>query len=125
MTEQEFRSWLDAYGRAWETRDADAAVALFTEDLEYYETPFGTPFRGRDELRDYWARATGSQDGIAFTYEILAVRAGGGLAHWSAEFTRIASGHRSHLDGIALAEFASNGLCRTFREWWHASERAP
>jgi hypothetical protein len=23
------------------------------------------------------------------------------------------------LDGILIAEFASTGQCRTFREWWH------
>ncbi len=30
-----FKSWLDAYGRAWESRDPQAAAKLFTEDGTY------------------------------------------------------------------------------------------
>ena len=29
MNHEPFKSWLDAYGRAWETRDPHAAVDLF------------------------------------------------------------------------------------------------
>jgi ketosteroid isomerase-like protein len=27
--------WVEAYGRAWREKDADAVVGLFTEDAEY------------------------------------------------------------------------------------------
>jgi ketosteroid isomerase-like protein len=27
--------WVEAYGRAWREKDADAVVELFTEDAEY------------------------------------------------------------------------------------------
>jgi len=42
-----FKSWLDAYGKAWETRNPEAAAALFTENGTYQVTPFLEPMRGR------------------------------------------------------------------------------
>jgi SnoaL-like domain len=50
-----FRSWLDAYGRAWEKRDPEAATALFTEDSTYQVTPFLEPMRGRKAIFEYWS----------------------------------------------------------------------
>ena len=42
---------LDAYGTAWETFGGDAWVALFTEDAEYHDDPFGAPLVGHNALR--------------------------------------------------------------------------
>jgi len=36
-----FKSWLDAYGHAWENRDPEAATALFTEDGTYRKNERG------------------------------------------------------------------------------------
>ena len=47
--------WLDAYGRAWETKDPEAAADLFAEDATYHETPFDEPMRGRAEISGYWS----------------------------------------------------------------------
>ena len=51
--------WLEAYGRAWMTFDGDAWVALFTEDAEYHEDPFGAPLVGHNALRAYLLAAAG------------------------------------------------------------------
>lgn len=110
-------SWLEAYRVAWETRDPDAAAALFTEDATYLEEPYGEPFLGRDGVRDYWARVTATQSDVEF-------RTG----------TPIADGHRAAVEwwvtlrnggaDVTLAgefwlEFDDAGLCRTLREYWH------
>lgn len=123
MTEKRLRDWLEAYGRAWMSRDADTAANLFSADVAYYETPFGEPARGRTGVYRYWSAATGAQRDITFRYEILAVTASGGIVRWSADFTRIASGARVQLDGVLLLEFDEEGLCRRLREWWHRRER--
>jgi nuclear transport factor 2 (NTF2) superfamily protein len=119
MNDQELRAWLDAYGKAWESNDPDAAMQLFTEDARYYETPFDEPSHGREGVRSYWAGATGSQSDISFTYEIIATLPHRGIARWSAEFTRVTSGKRVKLDGVFVLDFDSDGLCRVLREWWH------
>jgi len=41
------RSWLDAYRRAWEEKDAEAAAALFDEQATYRSNIFEAPYRDR------------------------------------------------------------------------------
>lgn len=119
MEEGRLVEWLEGYRRAWETRDPDAAAALFSERAEYRETPFSPPHLGRDGVRRYWREATGSQRDISFRYRILSIRADGGIAHWTARFTRVPSGERVLLDGIFVLDFDDEGQCQGLREWWH------
>ena len=50
LTPREFDAWLRGYKSAWEQRDPQAAAALFTDDAEYYWTPFDPPHRGKDGI---------------------------------------------------------------------------
>ena len=118
MDKNTFKSWLDAYGRAWETRDPDAAADLFTEDATYQETPFIEPERGRPAIQQYWLNATQSQDDIEFGYEILSVTEDRGIARWWVSFT-VAAQTKIQLDGIFLVVMADGNRCNDFREWWH------
>ena len=122
MNPETFGSWLDAYGRAWETRDPESAATLFTEDATYHETPFDEPMRGRAAILEYWSDVPRSQGDIRFSYEILAASERGGVAHWGAEFLRLPARTRVRLDGILLAELDGDGSCTEFREWWHRRE---
>jgi ketosteroid isomerase-like protein len=119
MERTTFESWLDAYKRAWEARDPEDAADLFTADATYQETPFEEPVRGTDGIRDYWSDATRYQEGVEFSYEILATTESGGIAHWHSEFTRLSSGSAVELDGVFLVELDASGKCTEFREWWH------
>ena len=111
--------WLDAYGQAWETRDAHAIGELFTEEATYQETPFVEPMRGRPAIREYWMSAVvRTQQQIRFGYEVLAVAGDSCLAHWWASFTRVSTQAPVKLDGIFLLTFTSEGLCCELREWW-------
>jgi hypothetical protein len=121
-----FEEWLDAYRRAWEGRDPDAAARLFTEGATYQETPFGEPMRGRAAIRAYWEVVPANQRQIKFDSDVLAFTPdGGGLARWRASFVRVSTGVLVELDGIFLVRFVG-GQCVEFREWWHSREgRAP
>ena len=119
MDRATFTSWLDAYKRAWETRDPEAAADLFTSDATYHETPFDEPSRGRDGILDYWSNVPRTQEEIEFTYEVLATTDAGGIAHWHSEFTSLTSNSAVELDGIFLVKLDGDGLCTEFREWWH------
>ena len=125
VTEVQLQNWLNAYGRAWETRDPDAAAALFSEDAVYWQTPFGPPAQGQEGVRTYWAGATSTQTDITFGHEILAVTENRGIARWSAQFMRATTGATVRLDGIFLLDFAGEWVCRSLREWWHQSESSP
>lgn len=123
MTHHDLESWLDAYGRAWETRDADLVATLFTEDATYQETPFVEPMRGRAAIRDYWElKVVHTQEQVKFGYDILAAAEDTGIAHWWTSFVRVKSKSKVRLDGIFLLTFDADNRCRTLREWWVRQE---
>jgi ketosteroid isomerase-like protein len=108
---------LEAYGRAWETFDGDGWVALFTEDAEYHEDPFGTPLVGHNPLRAYLLDAATSQRDVEFTLERHWVSGTTVLAAWHATFARRAGGQLVRLAGFLTAEVAPDGRIARFREW--------
>lgn len=91
MDHDAFKSWLHAYGRAWETRNPEAATALFTDDAIYQETPFDQPFYGRSGILQYWSNVPRYKEQVKFRYEVLAVTETIGIARWWASFVRIPS----------------------------------
>jgi ketosteroid isomerase-like protein len=123
MDADDFRSWMDAYGRAYEGRSADAAARLFADDATYQWGPFGDLLRGPDEIRAKWAAAVGDEGEIdfRFRYEVLAVTAELGIARWIASADVPREGRRLHFDGV-FAVALRDGLCTEFREWWNSSE---
>ena len=123
MEQLSFRAWLEAYGRAWETRDPKAVVELFSEDATYQETPFVAPMSGRAAIRQYWVDSVQNyQEQAQFESEIVAIAGNIGVARWRASFVRIASGKRVRLDGIFLLTFDAEGGCRKLQEWWVRQE---
>ena len=112
------QGWLDRYGEAWVSRDADAAAALFSADADYFETPYADAFHGRDGIRGYWSTVTADQRDIEFDAQVLAVDGNVGVAEWSATFVSASTGESIGLDGVFVLEFDADGMCTTLREWW-------
>ena len=113
--------WLDAYGKAWENQDPDAASALFTEDGTYAWGPFAEPIKGRPAIRRAWETATqGNQAGITFGYEPLTMTEDGRyIARWWSSMESVQTGQSVRMEGIFLITLAGDGRCRVFREWWN------
>jgi hypothetical protein len=116
------KRWLDAYGRAWETGDADAAVQLYTPDVKYHETPFDEPDCGIEAVYGYCKEASDSQRDVRFWHDAHVVDGDRGIAHWGASFVRVPSGISVELDGIFVLKFDEHGKCSELREWWHRRE---
>lgn len=119
MDEAIFKSWLDAYGRAWESRDPQAAAMLYADNATYQVTPFVQPMRGRQAILRYWAHVAQTEEGIQFGYEVLSVAPEMGIARWWASFVRVPPGLATKLDGIFLISLDASNRCITLREWWH------
>lgn len=119
LTMSSLSAWLDAYGSAWETRDADAAANIFSADATYRVTPYEEPHVGKDGVRNYWAGVTENQRNVRFEHEALSATGNTGIAHWSANFDVAPEGTNIELDGIFVLEFDEDGKCRRLREWWH------
>jgi uncharacterized protein (TIGR02246 family) len=114
---------MEMYRRAWETRDAEMVVGLFTEDATYQENPFGEPIAGRDAIRHYWEQATAYQRDIRFGWRPVSQAEDLHVVEWQAEFTRADAGKRIELRGMMLIELRGERICR-FREYWLRRERA-
>ena len=119
MKESDLKSWLESYGAAWESRDPEAAAALFSSDATYQVTPYDDPFAGRDAIRDYWASVTADQADIDFGFAILATTADVGIAQWSSRFRSISGDAPVELNGIFVLEFVDARHVSSLREWWH------
>ncbi len=111
------REWLEAYRRAWEEKDADAAAALFAEGATYRSNIFESPNQGPQGVRQYWLDVTASQEDVS----VLIGEPFGNGDRFAAEFwTRMrAGGAESTLAGILLLEFDGDGRCTALREYWH------
>jgi hypothetical protein len=114
--------WLDAYGKAWEERDAAQAAELFTEDAAYQWGPFGRKLRGRVMIREAWAEAVEDQLNIEFGYEVLTATARGGIVRWWCAADSPSRQVRETDEGIFRLAFDETGLCTSLEEWFNSKE---
>jgi uncharacterized protein (TIGR02246 family) len=110
--------WIEAYGRAWRDRDADAAASLFTDDAVYRSHPLREPHRGRDAIREYWAGATSGQADLDLLFGTPIVAGDRAAVEWWAQM--LSDGEEVTLPGILYLRFALDGRCEELREAWHA-----
>jgi len=122
LTLQHFELWLETYGRASAENDPQVSANLFAENATYYETPFAEPMTGRDAIFQYWKKGAQDLKDKESSFEILSVNGNTGIARWQSKFTVIESSKRLALDCLFVVEFEDDGLCQTFREWWHIRE---
>jgi hypothetical protein len=123
MQQAAFKSWLEAYGRAWQERNPQAAANLFTEDGTYQVTPFVEPMRGRLAILEYWSNVARTEEDIQFGFEILAATQEAGIARWWESFLIVPQGLQTKLEGIFLISLDAGGRCRSLREWWHKEQK--
>lgn len=117
MTPEQAQRWIDDYARAWRTKDADAAAALFTDDGIYRSHPLREAHRGREAIRAYWHRATENQRDLDLRFGRPIVGDYRVAVEWwvsggeeDGDFT---------LPGCLVLRFAPEGSCEELREYWH------
>ncbi len=111
--------WIASYGRAWETRDADAAAALFSDDAVYRDHPLGPPHVGSKGVHAYWSDVTATQAAVSVKLGVPVVSADEARAAVEFWVTMENGGSEVTLMGILMLLFADDGLCNELREAWH------
>jgi hypothetical protein len=109
--------WIERYGRAWETADADLIVSLFTEDARYRSSPFRAPYRGHGEIRAYWRRGAGTQRNTRVRMGTPFVDGRRVAVEWWT--TMVDEGEEVTLPGCLLLRLDADGRCSELREYWH------
>lgn len=119
LMEKEFEEWMLKYQEAWESRNPDLAVNLFSEDAKYYLSPFDNSYNGQIEIRDYWEDVPIFQTNNKFDFKVLFIKGNKGYAHCHGTFELVVSGDVNEMDGIFEVEMDENGKCKRLMQWWH------
>ena len=112
--------WIAAYARAWLERDPEGVVALFTDDAVYRSSPFREPHFGSAGIRDYWTRATSTQEELDLRFGEPVVEGSKVVVEWWAVMRD--EDAWITLPGCLLLLFAEDGRCEELREYWHVED---
>jgi uncharacterized protein (TIGR02246 family) len=108
---------LNIYGKAWETRDPNLIVTIFTDDATYND-PREPLNDGRDAIRAYWvSKVIGEQDDIHFDLRNVWVDGDTVIAEWHATFKDTKRDLAIEMDEVAIFT-VRNGLFSSLREYY-------
>ena len=116
----ELADWIEAYGRAWETADADLVLTLFTEDASYRSNPFEEPHQGHAGIRAYWEGVTAHQRDARVRMGRPYVDGKRVAVEWWT--TMRSDGDEVTLPGCLLLRLEPDGRCSDLREYWNISD---
>ncbi len=86
MTKEEAKKLLDVYGKAWEARDPELILTIFTPDASYSD-PAEPENSGHEDIRDYWVnKVVDGQKDIHFKLLDFWIDGDTIIAEWDADF---------------------------------------
>ena len=117
MTKEEAIKLIEIYGRAWETRDPELIITLFTEEATYND-PKEPENIGRDAIKKYWeTKVIGEQEHIKFKLLHVWVDGETVIAEWFATFKDIK--RNLYIEMTEVAIFAvKEGKFSSLREYY-------
>jgi limonene-1,2-epoxide hydrolase len=87
MTKEPATELIAVYGKAWEERDADLILSVFTPEATYFDPREGTQ-NGHAGIKAYWeSKVIGSQKDIVFKLLNVWIDGDNVIAEWNATFT--------------------------------------
>lgn len=105
------------FKRAWEKRDPEAMLELYSEDAEYRIDPFMQPLTGANAIREHWNAIVAEQAHIEFDVERVWVSGRTVLGNWHVALSRTTSAQRTRVRGFTTMELDDAGLISRMREW--------
>ena len=102
MTKEKARELIEVYGRAWEARDPELIVTIFTDDATYND-PREPENNGIDAIRKYWeTKVIGEQKNIKFDLLNIWMDGETVIAEWHATFEKFQEGILVDLTEVAI-----------------------
>ncbi|OHA78509.1 MAG: hypothetical protein A2V96_02710 [Candidatus Yonathbacteria bacterium RBG_16_43_6] len=102
MTKEEATKLIEIYGKAWETKDPELIITIFTEDATY-DDPKEPVNNGRDAIHKYWiSKVIGEQDDIHFHLRNIWIDGKNVIAEWDAEFIDTKRNLRIEMSEVAI-----------------------
>jgi hypothetical protein len=103
--------------RAWEARDPDRFVELFSAEVEARLDPFEPPLSGANELRAHWNAFAAERVHAEFDAERVWVVGRTVLGSFHAASTSRSSGEKERVRGFMILELDDEGLVTRLRQW--------
>lgn len=104
--------WLNRFEQAWKDKDVEKVVKLFTEDVDYFETPLQKI--EADQLEKEWETVKQQED-IELSTEVFSEASNRYTVQWSLSYRE--NGEKKELDGIYLIVLDDRGLCKEFWQY--------
>lgn len=117
MTKEEAQKLIEIYGKAWESKDPDLIISIFTDDASY-DDPHEPINYGKEAIRQYWIhKVIGEQDKIHFNLKNVWIDGSTVIAEWDATF--IETKRNLHIDMTEVAIFGvRDGKFSSLREYY-------
>jgi ketosteroid isomerase-like protein len=120
VTDSDVQRWLDAYVAAWSSYDAAEIAALFTNDAAYRYDAFSEPLVGADAIAADWLTNKDAPGSWEADYRPFAVEGTRAVAVGETRYR----GEGKRYANVYLLEFAADGRCSSFTEWYFAEKKA-
>jgi ketosteroid isomerase-like protein len=123
MTKERAMELIKIYGEAWESRDADRILEVFTPGATYFDPKEGLQ-KGHAGIKAYWeSKVIGSQKDIRFKLLNLWLDGETVIAEWNAVFTDTA--RNLLIDMTEVAIFTVEGdQFSSLREYYRTTKTA-
>jgi len=117
---------LDQWGPAWSSGDPGKIAALFTDDAQFEDVPFGAVTRGHDELRKFVSGIFAALAGVRFevTSRFVAADGKSGALEWIFHGRQIkdvpglpATNTPFHVRGSSVVQFRDGKIARESDYW--------
>jgi ketosteroid isomerase-like protein len=120
-TEAAARRWRDTWERAWPTKDVDAIVALYSDDVLYRALVFREPDVGHAGVRRYLEENFGVEEDIECRFGEPVVGGDRAAVEWWASWME--NGELLTLAGSTFLRFDAGGLVVDHRDYWNEVKR--
>lgn len=110
MNQNNIKNWLEDFKACWIDKDIDNLMSLFSDNVEYYETPF-QKLVGREKVSEVWQEIK-DQDNINIEFELYCTDNNKYVVKWKLNFK--ISDRRFDYRGIYLIELDSQDMCCSF-----------
>jgi nuclear transport factor 2 (NTF2) superfamily protein len=117
MTKEEAIKLIDIYEKAWETRDPELIITIFTDDATYND-PKEPENIGREAIKEYWQyKVVGEQEDIKFTLNNVWMDGENVIAEWNAKFKDIKRNLFIDMNEVAIFT-VKDGKFGSLREYY-------
>lgn len=104
--------WLEKFESSWRAKDVATVLELFTDEVEYWETPF-KKVNSKSELTEEWS-AIQSQENLVVTTTVFNSEGNKHSVIWGITYDK--DGVQQVWSGVYLIELNNEGLCKYFQQ---------